>query len=175
MAPTKGIAPGCPIATALVKLYYMDAIEEWQQQNAKRAGQNRITVDVYIDDFIVTIRGNNPDSVVHVSISAMWELEVMVQQRIGASLVAKKARVTANDDRIARRIAKAMGMQIEGIKQIEALGVDIGAGKARREWKNQTIDNRIKKTNTEYRRSPRLRGGLEARQAELPRQVISLP
>ena len=73
MAPTKGIAPGCPAATTRVKLCYMDAIERWQKENQTRAGKNRITVNVYIDDFIVTIRGDNEDAMVHIGNSSMWD------------------------------------------------------------------------------------------------------
>ena len=100
---------------------------------------------MFIDDFIVTIRGQSPKAIQHIAITAMWELEVMVQQQIRASLVAKKAKVASNNQEVAQKNARATGMQMETMTQIEALGVDIGAGMERNKWKEQAVDKRIKK------------------------------
>ena len=90
----------------MVKFYYMDAIEQWQKASQKRAINIRVTVNVYIDDFIITFRGDRPNAMAHTVISAVWDLEVMVQQQIRASLVAKKTRVTSNDHETAQKMRR---------------------------------------------------------------------
>ena len=89
--PTVLVAPGCPLATTLVKLSYMDAIEEWLEETKRHVGPNRVTADALIDDLIITVSGANPKTIQHIVITALWELEGMVQQQIRASLVAKKS------------------------------------------------------------------------------------
>ena len=69
----------------------------------------------------------------------------------------KKAKVTSNNHEVAQKIANATGMHLEEVSQIEALGVDIGAGTERRKWRNQTIDKRIKNNKYRVRKIARMR------------------
>ena len=41
------------------------------QECQQHAAPNRITANVFIDDFIVTVRGNNPNAIVQI-FSARW-------------------------------------------------------------------------------------------------------
>ena len=53
VSPNRGIAPGCSIATTLVKVYYIETLDEFVKECAQKFGESAVGFQAYIDDFLI--------------------------------------------------------------------------------------------------------------------------
>jgi hypothetical protein len=124
--PDRGIAPGCHLATTLVKVYCLLPFDGVARRHPE------VDLDIYIDDLQISARGE-PEQVEDKVCEAAADLREVVQLEIVANLAEAKAAVVASSGALAGAIRRRLGKDGGTDKETTvALGIDFASGRKTR-------------------------------------------
>jgi len=124
--PTTGIVAGDTLATALVKVYYHDAIKNlcarWPEAE----------IDIYIDDLSAVIRGEE-EAVAAAMPELVRDIKEVIQGELKGKIAEKKTSLVANSKHLWDTINRRLGRPWEHMPEDQQLlGIDVLPGHFRR-------------------------------------------
>jgi len=123
--PLRGIVAGDSLSDILVKIYYLQVLDEVVDRN--RAAH----LDVYFDDLQLVVRGQK-EAIVKIMGDAAKDLKKAVEVDMEATLATEKATITADDEDLCNRLRFVIGVDAGPATQVaQFLGVDAQLGRRR--------------------------------------------
>ena len=127
--PTRGIAPGCPWAMSLAKVYVMEPLDVLASDHPT------VELQVFVDDITVDHNGTKREMVPELAKAAV-DLIDMVPAALCSDIAAEKVVIVASSDAVAaslRRILELPTLVVQ--RSAVLLGGDYAAGRKRRQWR----------------------------------------
>ena len=152
--PVKGIVAGCGHATYEVQVYVNEPLEGYM----KAVEHTRLSL--YIDDFTCTVMHTDKNRLVEIAAGGARRLQEYIEGELDCIVSIPKSQIVASSNDVLRDVRRKMG-PISGQHGmvIEALGVDMAAGRSRRSfWKGSVRARRMRTMKKRRGRLARLRG-----------------
>jgi len=147
--PSRGIVAGDSLSDVLVKLYYLETLDEFAVANPS------VGLEVYFDDLQISARG--PARLVQKTLpEAASNLKKCIEVDLQATLAIDKATLTASSQDLLCNLREAIGAPAGPVVEVaQFLGVDSQLGRCRRKvFRKSKLKQRI---STVAARRPRLR------------------
>ena len=127
--PRRGIAPGCPWAMALAKLYVVGAFRRIAAQH------QHAQLSVYVDDVVVAAEGQSAASVREIIVGAAADVLAAIPIDLHGQVAEEKSVIVASTEQLAQQIRKDLQLPGE-VAAVSAvfLGGEVATGKPRKAW-----------------------------------------
>ncbi len=158
--PTSGVVAGCPLATALVKVFYLRALDQFVA-----ATPEEVHLDAYVDDLTLSTIGTAQQVVLNIT-HAHERLRHTVVEVLGCAFAEGKTSIVATTKAAAAAIARNIGVEDSAAQAQCLLGVDNAAGGTRRRLRRGSRKaSRLRAALARRRRLAALKGAIGSRKA----------
>ena len=156
--PTRGIAPGCPWAMCLAKVYVLEPMRR------QTAAHPDVEHQIFVDDIMAGTEGPSKSVRDQVSAAAADLLE-LVPTALRSSVANDKIVIVASSNQLGRQLSSDLGLpESMAVRSTILLGGDYAAGRRRAAWAGRSGRRaRISKTSRRRERVRILRAAAGAR------------
>ena len=119
--PRKGIIAGCSLATTLIRVYMVNAMDE-----ALTRLPQGVNTDVFIDDLALSVEGSK-EEVTQKAVAAREIMSEVFTGRLNCKFAGEKTAIVASNRKVANRIAEELGVEGSATGIATNLGIDATA------------------------------------------------
>ena len=152
----RGVVAGCGFATTWVKVYCVEAFDEFKRRHPL------INIDAYIDDITLSITTGSQQLTEDLLVAAAEDLARLIKDELDCEIAKEKSVVISSNDDMAKRLADRLQC-VGAVPAASAanLGVDFSCGRKRRTHRQSGVRaGRFIKGKAKVKRLGQLRGAV---------------